>query len=86
MTKGSEVVSGASSESCKFRRFAINGNICVSEQVTYEEVADKQEETAAKATDHRDTFDTYRCPCSCEGGSLVQESEEIAEPAADTTI
>ena len=41
MTKGAETVSGESSEACKFRRFSINGNICVSEHVTYEIVEDK---------------------------------------------
>jgi hypothetical protein len=72
MTKGSQTVSGESAEACKFRRFCINGNICVSEHVTYEQVEDKQAETAAKATDRRDTFNTFNCPCECEG-----ESEEV---------
>ena len=80
MTKGSETVSGESAEACKFRRFSINGNICVSEHVTYEEVEDKQAETAAKATDRRDTFDTFNC-CSCDCDRLAQKSEkEIVEP------
>ena len=79
MTKGSETVSGESAEACKFRRFSINGNICVSEHVTYEQVEDKQAETAAKATDRRDTFDSFNC-CSCEC-ELAQKSEkEIVEP------
>lgn len=45
MTKGSETVSGENAEACKFRRFCINGNICVSEHVTYEQVEDKKAKT-----------------------------------------
>ena len=86
MTKGSQTVSGEVAEACKFRRFCIDGSICVSEHVTYEQVEDKQAETAAKATDRRDTFHSFNCepcePCECcEAGGLAQKSEEeIAEP------
>lgn len=92
MTKGSQTVSGEVAEACKFRRFCIDGNICVSEHVTYEQVEDDKAETAAKATDRRDTFHSYNCepcvpcepcePCECcEAGVLAQKSEkEMVEP------